>query len=267
MPSDRLAARSGLPAGKIHRDLERYLSQTLNPDDYPNLLAEYFRAIGRQPPRSFDPQRPADFIGTRSYSQIRDSFACWVVMNVMLDKETESSPSYLSLHQPVRLPQGTWMIHFSDNADEISREGFLFGHPRYRGLAYTCFKEDGRFSEPGFNYAFRAEDKFIDYPQWSEGFGGLAVMFRSSGVRAYHSGDGAHEVIFWGPSVRRFVLLRKCFVGSGPERIYWCVRSNTTNRVLFMDEKVSRVAKWVAESPPSTRRLLVRTVPTERGLP
>lgn len=105
---------------------------------------------------------------------------------------------------------GSWLIHFSQDADVISQHGFTRGTKlmHLSGVTYGSLQP-----EAGFNFAFDTSDEYSLRTLSEYGFGGYgtiskAVMFRSAGVACHHLSDQFDQVIFWGPGAEGpFVVL------------------------------------------------------------
>lgn len=119
---------------------------------------------------------------------------------------------HMSLNRDRLLKRTTWLIHFSDNAYDIWREGFKYGIFGYDQLALTRHL-DPREKDGGYNFAFVADSKDARLgakaATQGEGYGRHAVMFQNSGVEAYHHGDEQDQVMFWGADVnpKNIILL------------------------------------------------------------
>ena len=84
-----------------------------------------------------------------------------------------------------------WMVHFSDYADKIAKEGFTKGND-YEGKLKSATYQRGK-TEGGYNYAYLASDviggkgyKFLDYLKERET---PFVMFKGNGYRFHHNQD------------------------------------------------------------------------------
>ena len=98
--------------------------------------------------------------------------------------------------QNVQIIPEQWLIHFSPDAEAISRQGFTKGTP----LDHDNWKGTwGRsHNGPGFNFAVQlSDDESMEY--WASHCP-LAVVFRAQGVKCWHK-DGFDQVIFEGSSV------------------------------------------------------------------
>jgi hypothetical protein len=107
------------------------------------------------------------------------------------------------------------VIHFSENAEKIMTEGFLFGERSTWKL--DCTYENGaikQHSGPGYNFAFNTvewdyECDGMDYevcgPNSQRGITGMyaesAVLFNVDGLYTHHY-DEFHQVVFWGPDAK-----------------------------------------------------------------
>ena len=50
--------------------------------------------------------------------------------------------AHLGLARNKLLPRTTWLVHFSDNAEDIVQEGFKYGEDDYSDLALTTHKKE-----------------------------------------------------------------------------------------------------------------------------
>lgn len=233
--------------------LKRYLEQGIDPYDFAYKLDDFFREHGIRKPRGFDPDDPTAYVQTKSFDRHRKSFVAWISSNLTSDDLADvDSPSYLHMSAQGLVMPRTWLVHFSDHARDIAEEGFLYGHPEFQGLALTTHKQH-RQREPGLNFAFEASDRSISYG--AAKYGRSAVLFRSGGVRAYHSGDEESQVIFWGPLVRQVVLLDHC------DESDWCVVDKNTDRLLYKHHDIRKVVAWVIDHGAQYRRRIVRDLP------
>lgn len=161
-----------------------------------------------------------------------------------------------------------WMVHFSDYADKIAKEGFTKGND-YDGKLKSATYQRGK-TEGGYNYAYLASDvigskgsKFLDYLKERET---PFVMFKGNGYRFHHNQDEEDQVV-----LNNIQKGTKVFV----RRLYdqWCVLStanpNWKNRtkdinprpederfamynprniiegILYSDDDIDKVIKWV----------------------
>lgn len=136
-----------------------------------------------------------------------------------------------------------WLIHFSDSASDIwSSQKFSKGVWDYTELGLTTYYKDSYKKNEGYNFAYDVSD-FAKYGRssyrsgdWK--YGAESVLFRASGVKVWHHGDGEPQVIFWGPTARDIVYLQK--LGEGD----WGV-TNNNNRVIYRNQTLPELVRWV----------------------
>lgn len=161
-----------------------------------------------------------------------------------------------------------WMVHFSDYADKIAKEGFTKGND-YDGKLKSATYQRGK-TEGGYNYAYLASDvigskgsKFLDYLKERET---PFVMFKGNGYRFHHNQDEEDQVVLNNIQKGTMVFVRRFYD-------QWCVLStanpNWKNRtkdinpkpederfamynprniiegILYSDDDIDKVIKWV----------------------
>lgn len=161
-----------------------------------------------------------------------------------------------------------WMIHFSNDAQKISQEGFTQGNGyegKLKSATYRRVKADG-----GYNYAYLATDvlsnpygRFVTYlKDRLTPF----IMFKGNGYRFYHEQDGENQVVFNNVQKDTKVLIMSLYD-------QWCVLStinpdwkqrdkdidpkqkderfalnntrNILNGVIYSDDDINKVIRWV----------------------
>ena len=161
-----------------------------------------------------------------------------------------------------------WMVHFSDYADKIAKEGFTKGND-YEGKLKSATYQRGK-TEGGYNYAYLASDviggkgyKFLDYLKERET---PFVMFKGNGYRFHHNQDEEDQVVLNNIQKGTMVFVRRLYD-------QWCVLANVNpnwkNRtkdinprpederfamynprniiegILYSDDDIDKVIKWV----------------------
>ena len=164
-----------------------------------------------------------------------------------------------------------WMVHFSDYADKIAKEGFTKGND-YEGKLKSATYQRGK-TEGGYNYAYLASDviggkgyKFLDYLKERET---PFVMFKGNGYRFHHNQDEEDQVVLNNIQKGTMVFVRRLYD-------QWCVLStanpNWKNRtkdinprpederfamynprniiegILYSDDDIDKVIKWVVNN-------------------
>ena len=161
-----------------------------------------------------------------------------------------------------------WMVHFSDYADKIAKEGFTKGND-YEGKLKSATYQRGK-TEGGYNYAYLASDviggkgyKFLDYLKERET---PFVMFKGNGYRFHHNQDEENQVVLNNIQKGTMVFVRRLYD-------QWCVLStanpnwkkrtkdinprpederfamynprNIIEGILYSDDDIDKVIKWV----------------------
>lgn len=161
-----------------------------------------------------------------------------------------------------------WMVHFSDYADKIAKEGFTKGNDYDRNLKSATYQR-GK-TEGGYNYAYLASDviggkgyKFLDYLKERET---PFVMFKGNGYRFHHNQDEEDQVVLNNIQKGTMVFVRRLYD-------QWCVLStanpnwkkrtkdinprpederfamynprNIIEGILYSDDDIDKVIKWV----------------------
>ena len=164
-----------------------------------------------------------------------------------------------------------WMVHFSDYADKIAKEGFTKGND-YDGKLKSATYQRGK-TEGGYNYAYLASDviggkgwKFLDYLKERET---PFVMFKGNGYRFHHNQDEEDQVVLNNIQKGTMVFVRRLYD-------QWCVLANVNpnwkNRtkdinprpederfamnnprniiegILYSDDDIDKVIKWVMKN-------------------
>lgn len=145
-----------------------------------------------------------------------------------------------------RIFKNNWLIHFTDYPESIAEEGFTIGvdDPRQLGLS-THFSE---IDKPGgYNFAFDVEGLSRNKKNT---YGKEAVMFRASGVEAYHYGDDEYQVIVYGPSVRDIIPITY----DSHEGHYEITNAKTGDALRVGD--IEDLAKWVVKNYNQYRKVL-----------
>lgn len=218
----------------------KYLNGGVDPYDFAHLLDEFFEEEGVEVPESYDETSPFDFLETPEFGELKDHFTGWLQKHISEDGSHSDAtmPTYLFMSGASLVPRQTWLIHFSNDADEIARDGFKYGAEDFSAIGLTThFTDEVRKSGPGWNFAFKADDRRGVRGGIGK-YGKQAVLFQSAGVDAYHEGDNEQQVVFWGPTVKERFLLQN----DGGD---WVVKHPSTDKELVRSENIFDVIGWV----------------------
>jgi hypothetical protein len=155
------------------------------------------------------------------------------------------STHFLAAADKRLLPAQTWLVHFSDAADDIQQSGFKYGMRDVAKLGLTTYYTNKSFekSDGGYNFAFLANGRYAKWAAHKGKYGREAVMFQNSGVRAYHSSDEEEQIIFHGADVdpRMIILLRNGDNG------WYVANSHQRNSrdYLYLGGDFEKCVQWV----------------------
>jgi hypothetical protein len=96
-----------------------------------------------------------------------------------------------------------WVVHFTNFAEDIAKNGFTKGVPEPDQLALTREREK---PGPGYNFGFEAKNKHYvreaAYDERPGNYGRQAVLCKVEYVLCHHSTDRYEQAIFWGPDAK-----------------------------------------------------------------
>ena len=144
----------------------------------------------------------------------------------------------------IRVVKNEWCIHFTGDANNIARKGFTGGTPEVEDIAYTNAGREKHSA--GYDFAFLIDDSSVDF----NGYGDEAVIFRASGVLLLHYGDEQRQVVFWGPSVKELIPIKKDDYSSD-----WVIEG--LNGQIFATGKPSELADWATDNLPQYRNQIL----------
>ena len=170
-----------------------------------------------------------------------------------------------------------WMVHFSDYADKIAKEGFTKGND-YEGNLKSATYQRGK-TEGGYNYAYLASDvigskgyKFLGYLKERET---PFVMFKGNGYRFHHNQDEEDQVVLNNIQKGTMVFVRRLYdqwcvlstanpnwkkrtkdINPKPEDERFAMNNprNIIEGILYSDDDIDKVIKWVMNNFDQYRR-------------
>ena len=184
----------------------------------------------------------------RSNPELYKQFAEWLykgVQNMSLNIADSDYPAW-SFFDFRGLVKNQWLIHFTNDADSIAKEGFKYGVDEMDKLGLTCHLSDFDKKYGGYNFAYTIND-YVRYAKSGQGrytfkYGDEAVIFRASGIKLWHWGDEEPQVIFYGNTARDIISIT-----SGENAAYG-VRSKRTGVKLFESDEFDAVVNWIIKN-------------------
>lgn len=175
------------------------------------------------------------------------------INNYTLPISDSEYPAWSYFDDKPTLIKNQWLIHFTDNADDIAREGFKYGVDDMTKLGLTTHLGEFDKKYGGYNFAYLLND-FSKYAKgnYSRGkykYGKEAVVFNASGIKVWHYGDNEPQVIFYGNTARNIVPIT-----SGENNDYAIFGKN--GRVLFEHDDLETVVYWLIRNFEQYRKSL-----------
>lgn len=158
-------------------------------------------------------------------------------------------PAHQSFSSP-QIIKNQWLIHFTDNAMSIAKNGFKYGTDDFDKLNYTeAGITDGKTEGYDFAYDINDYERYYKY-RGKPKYGNDAVIFQASGVKVWHYGDEEYQVIFWGKDAKNIIPVEESYDG------YWTVFSSKTSQPLVHLDSLEEVVKWAMNNKEQYRKHL-----------
>ena len=150
--------------------------------------------------------------------------------------EFHGAPAHLTMHHEKTF-SNKWVIHFTDHAEEIAKEGFKKGVDDFEQLPWT---HNLTPDEKNGVFAFGHLVNTIKYEQMNQScYGKDCVICLASGVETYHAWDEEYDAIFNGRAVRYV-----CPIFHDYARGVWYIKSIISDRVLYANKGLINVINW-----------------------
>jgi len=143
-----------------------------------------------------------------------------------------------------KIIKNQWLIHFTDDASGIARNGFTIGVRELDKLGLTTYFPSDSYEkeEGGYNFAFLLSDLGYAKDGHRYKYGQEAVIFRASGIKVLHHGDREPQVIFVGSTAKNIVPIRQDDGGA------WSIEGGKwSERVVELDSP-GQAADWVEDN-------------------
>jgi len=194
---------------------------------------------------------------------ITDDFLIDYGKYVESNVDSSEMPSTFFFSHP-EIIKKQWLIHLTDHASNIWSNGFEYGTYDMTALGLTIYATHDSKKYGGYNFAYTINDfeRYGDTGDHKHNFryGDEAILFRSSGVRTYHSGDEEYQVIFWGKNASDIIWLEYGEIEHGDREgeDCWFIESRKTGTRLIEAENISDLIYWVEKNYNQYRKHLVK---------
>jgi hypothetical protein len=164
------------------------------------------------------------------------------IMDSTLPINDSEYPAWAYFSDNPELIKNQWLIHFTDNANDIAKEGFKYGIDEMEKLGLTCHLSEFEKKYGGYNFAYTLSD-FPKYAKKSRGYkyGSEAVVFNASGIKVWHYGDEEPQVIFYGNTAKNIIPITS---GENAEFAIY----NKNNKILYENDDLKNVVYWLIKN-------------------
>jgi hypothetical protein len=166
-------------------------------------------------------------------------------------------PAWSYFDDNPQLIKNQWLIHFTNDADNITKNGFKYGVNDMTKLGLTTHLGEFDKKYGGYNFAYTLNDfkKYgaSSYGNWSKSgykYGNEAVIFNASGIKVWHYGDEEPQVIFYGNTAKNIIPI------TSGENAKFGVFSKNGN-LLFENDDLPKIVKWIVNNYQQYRKNFV----------
>ena len=222
-------------------------------EHYPQLLQKMMQEVGTDNPDEIEPDEFYSLPQEIQQAYIEEIWEEYIY--TMMTHDPANTPSQAFYSDIQLLDRQTWLVHFSDDAMNIARDGFKYGMDQMDKLGLTTYFKDTGFDKGrgGYNFAFEAGSRWANNAARQGKYGTDVVMFTNAGVKAWHSGDEEDQVMFWGANVdpRSIILISKSDDYTMHEG--WCVSQHPSKGrferdCVYQNEDFDTVTNWVEQN-------------------
>ena len=164
-------------------------------------------------------------------------------------------PAWSYFDRNPTLIKNQWLIHFTNDAESISVDGFKYGVNEIDKLGLTTSLGEFEKKYGGYNFAYLLKD-FMKYGRrgYTSGggfkYGKEAVIFKASGIQLWHHGDEEPQVIFYGNTAQNIIPI------TSGENANWAIRSEKSGNILFENDDLEKVVDWLVKNYDQYRKQL-----------
>lgn len=160
-----------------------------------------------------------------------------------------------------RIVSNQWLVHETneDDAESIFKNGFTRGVFDHTKLGLTTWIDGFLKEGPGYNFAYTLDD-FLKYGQdgYRLTYGNVFLVFRASGVRAFHETDEEPQVIFTGKTARDIVPVFRDVNGE------WEILSRKAGKPLYVTDDLENITPWIEKNYAQYRKSIGWEKPKEK---
>lgn len=225
------------------------------PEEYPYFIVDFMRdnniRIGQENNDLMD-YEIVDWLRTNK-PDVHKAYAEYLFSKIKyhkLDVPDSEYPAWSFFEKP-RLIKNQWLIHFTNDAEQISREGFIYGVNELTKLGLTTHLSEFEKKYGGYNFAYTL-NSFVKYATARRGvykYGEEAVLFRASGIESWHYADEEPQVIFYGDTAKNIIPLTR----SGSD---WVITNKNNGEIILETDNLEKITNWITTNYDQYRNVL-----------
>lgn len=164
-------------------------------------------------------------------------------------------PAWSFFDDNITIIKNQWLVHFTDYAENIAKDGFKYGVDDMEKLGLTT--QLGEFDKKygGYNFSYTLGDyrKYAKSSNWRAkgyNYGNQAVIFNASGIRLWHDADQEYQTIFYGNTAKNIIPII-----DGVDND-WAIYNIKTGNELFASDNIDDVINWLTTNYRQYRKVL-----------
>lgn len=150
-------------------------------------------------------------------------------------------PAWSYFDENPKLAKNQWLVHFTNNADDIASQGFKYGVSDMTKLGLTTSLGEFEKKYGGYNFAYKLSDfrryGYVRHDRYK--YGKEAVIFRASGLELWHHGDQEPQIIFYGNTAKDIIPITK------GENFAWAIYSKITRKLIYEHDDLDVLVDWL----------------------
>lgn len=172
------------------------------------------------------------------------------IKNSTLPIPDSEYPAWSYFDDTPKIIKNQWLIHFTNDANDVAIEGFKYGVDDMTKLALTTHLGEFEKKYGGYNFAYLISD-FSKYAKKRNGYkyGKEAVVFNASGIKVWHYGDEEPQVIFYGNTAKNIIPITR---GENADYAIY----GKKDRILYENDDLKKVVYWLTKNYPQYRKAI-----------
>lgn len=191
-------------------------------------------------------------------NELFTNYGEWLYINLVGDNRSligippQDKPIWTYFSDETEIIKNQWLVHFTNDANSISKDGFIYGVDDLNKLGLTTYFDDFDKKYGGYNFAYTIDD----YKKYSKvgsryKYGEEVVLFRASGVRVWHFTDEEYQTIFYGNTAKDIIPITE------GENNRWGIYSTKNGNLIVESDNLTQIIYWIINNYDQYRKHLV----------